>query len=95
MDDREHQRIDPFPFVVYNFNGRRMLTKSGFNLEMMEDLKKEILNLLDAGIIYPISNNKWVSMVQVVIKKIDIMLLENNKCIMVPTREKKWVGSVY
>ncbi|KAH9751080.1 hypothetical protein KPL71_014142 [Citrus sinensis] len=32
---------------------------------MMEVVKKEILKLLDAGIIYPISDSKWVSLVQV------------------------------
>ena len=41
----------------------------------IEVMKKEIIKLLDAGIIYPISDSKWVSLVQVVSKKIDIKLL--------------------
>ncbi|CAN6547181.1 unnamed protein product [Malus baccata var. baccata] len=34
---------------------------------MMEVVKKEVIKLLDVGIIYPISNSKWVSPVQVVL----------------------------
>ncbi len=36
---------------------------------MKEVVKKEVLKLLDAGIIYPISDSKWVSPVHVVPKK--------------------------
>ena len=36
------------------------------NPPMMEVVKKEILKLLDVGVIYPISDSKWVSPVQVV-----------------------------
>jgi len=39
------------------------------NPNMQEVVKKEILKLLKAGIIYPISDNKWVSPVHVVPKK--------------------------
>ena len=52
---------------------------------MMEVVKKEILKFLDAGIIYPISDRKWVSPVQVVLKKMGITVVENNKGVMVPT----------
>ncbi|KAH9659131.1 hypothetical protein KPL70_023750 [Citrus sinensis] len=45
---------------------------------MMEVVKKEILKLLDAGIIYPISDSKWVSPVQVVPKKTGITIVENS-----------------
>lgn len=38
------------------------------NPPMMEVVKKEVLKLLDVGIIYPISDNKWVSLVQAVPK---------------------------
>nr|KAJ0222679.1 hypothetical protein LSAT_V11C200054720 [Lactuca sativa] len=56
------------------------------NPPMMEVVKKDILKLLDAGMIYPISDSKWVSPVQVVPKKTRIMVVENNKGMMVPTR---------
>ena len=39
------------------------------NPNMKEVVKEEILKLLDAGIIYPISDSPWVSPVQVVPKK--------------------------
>jgi len=39
------------------------------NPNMQEVVRAEVLKLLDAGIIYPISNSKWVSLVQVVPKK--------------------------
>ena len=39
------------------------------NNAMREVVKKEVLKLLHAGIIYPIPNSEWVSPVQVVPKK--------------------------
>ena len=39
------------------------------NNAMKEVVKKEVLKLLDAGIIYPVSHSKWVSPFQVVPKK--------------------------
>lgn len=36
---------------------------------MKEVFKKEILKLLDVGIIYHISNSRWISLVHVVHKK--------------------------
>lgn len=45
---------------------------------MMEVVKKEIQKLLDAGIIYPISDSKWVSPIQVVPKKTGVTVVENS-----------------
>ncbi|XP_047170548.1 uncharacterized protein LOC124838881 [Vigna umbellata] len=39
------------------------------NLIMKEVVRKEVIKLLDAGIIYPISDSEWVSFVHVVPKK--------------------------
>jgi hypothetical protein len=36
---------------------------------MRDVVKKEVLKLLMAGVIYPISDSEWVSPVQVVLKK--------------------------
>ncbi|KAL7596426.1 hypothetical protein Lser_V15G28925 [Lactuca serriola] len=55
------------------------------NPPMMEVVKKEIIKLLDGDMIYPISESKWVSPVQVVPKKTGITVVENNKGVMVPT----------
>jgi len=49
-------------------------------------VKKEILKLLDAGMIYPISDSKWVSPVQVVPKKTGITVVKNDEGELVPTR---------
>ena len=40
--------------------------KRYLNPNMKEVIKKEIVKLLDAGIIYPISDSEWVSPVQCV-----------------------------
>ncbi|KAI3748436.1 hypothetical protein L6452_11499 [Arctium lappa] len=56
------------------------------NPPMMEVVKKEILKLLDADMIYPISDSKWVSPVQVVPKKSGITVVENAEGELVPTR---------
>ena len=52
----------------------------------MEVVKKEVLKLLQVGIIYPISDSKWVSPVQVVPKKTGITVVENEKGELVPKR---------
>ena len=56
------------------------------NPNMMEVVKKEIQKLLDAGIIYAISDSKWVSPVQVVPKKSGITVIKNEDNELVPTR---------
>ncbi|CAM8926089.1 unnamed protein product [Rhodiola kirilowii] len=55
---------------------------------MMEVVQKEIQKLLDADVIYPISDSRWVSPVHVVPKKIGITFEENAKGKMVATRVK-------
>ncbi|BBN70458.1 transposable element gene [Prunus dulcis] len=56
------------------------------NPNMKEVVRAEVLKLLDAGIIYPISDSKWVSPVQVVPKKSGITVVKNEKNELVPTR---------
>ncbi|KAJ9535703.1 hypothetical protein OSB04_un001141 [Centaurea solstitialis] len=56
------------------------------NPPMMEVVKKEILKLLDVDMIYPISDSKWVSPVQVVPKKSGIIVVENADGELLPTR---------
>ena len=56
------------------------------NPNMKEVVKKEVVKLLDAGIIYPISDSKWVSPTQVVPKKSGITVVENENGELVPTR---------
>ena len=49
------------------------------NPHMQEVVRVEVLKLLQAGIIYPISDSLWVSPTQVVPKKSGIMVVQNNK----------------
>src|SRR3954466_13397259 len=56
------------------------------NPNMQEVVQKEILKLLDAGIIYPISDSNWVSPIQVVPKKSGLTVIQNEAGEMVPTR---------
>ncbi|KAL2228950.1 UNVERIFIED_CONTAM: Retrovirus-related Pol polyprotein from transposon 17.6 [Sesamum indicum] len=56
------------------------------NRPMMEVVKKEILKLLDAGIIFPISDSEWISPTQVVPKKTGITVVENSFGNLIPTR---------
>jgi hypothetical protein len=53
---------------------------------MREVVKKEVLKLLKAGVIYPISDNEWVSPVQVVPKKGGMMVIHNEKNELIPQR---------
>ncbi|XP_058758400.1 uncharacterized protein LOC131631644 [Vicia villosa] len=46
---------------------------------MSDVVKKEVLKLLEAGIIYQISDSEWVSLVHVVPKKGGITVVENEK----------------
>src|SRR5436189_4959260 len=56
------------------------------NPTMQEVVKKEILKLLDAGIIYPISDSQWVSPIHIVPKKGGMTVIRNEKNELIPTR---------
>ncbi|KAC9709418.1 hypothetical protein E3N88_45354 [Mikania micrantha] len=56
------------------------------NPNMSEVAKKEVLKLLDAGLIYPISDSAWVSPVQVVPKKGGMTVIVNEKKELIPSR---------
>jgi hypothetical protein len=56
------------------------------NPNMREVIKIEVLKLLDAGIIYPISDSKWVSPTQVVPKKSGVTAVKNEHGELVPTK---------
>lgn len=53
---------------------------------MKKEVHKEVLKLLEAGLIYPISDSAWVSPVQVVPKKGGIIVIRNEKNDLIPTR---------
>ena len=56
------------------------------NPNMREVVKKEVVKWLDAGIIYPISDSKGVSLTQVVPKKLGITVVENEEGELLLTR---------
>ena len=53
---------------------------------MKEVVRKEILKLLEAGIIYPIAGSQWVSLVHCVPKKGGITIVPNDKDELLPQR---------
>ena len=56
------------------------------NLVTKDKVRKEVLKLLDAGIIYPISDSAWAIQVEVVPKKGDMTVVCNDKNQLTPTR---------
>jgi hypothetical protein len=51
---------------------------------MQEVVRVEVIKLLDAGIIYLISDSKWVSHIHVVPKKAGIIVIKNKENELVP-----------
>jgi hypothetical protein len=47
------------------------------NLAMQEVVRAEVIKLLDAGIIYPIFDSKWVSPIHVVPKRAGLTVVKN------------------
>ena len=56
------------------------------NNAMRKVVKKEVLKLLHAGIIYTVSHSEWVSPVQVVPKKGGMTVVRNEKNELIPQR---------
>ena len=56
------------------------------NPVMKEVVKIEVVKLLDVGVIYPIADSKWVSPTQVVPKKSEVTVVENEHNELIPTR---------
>jgi hypothetical protein len=53
---------------------------------MQEVVKKEVIKLLDARIIYPVPHSEWVSPVHYVLKKGGLTLVKNEKNELIPQR---------
>jgi hypothetical protein len=61
------------------------------NPAMQEVFRAEVIKLLDACIIYPISDSKWVSPIHVVPKQAGLTVVENKDGELVPTRiQSRW-----
>ena len=53
---------------------------------MKEVVKKEVIKWLDAGVIYPISDSRWVSPTQVVRKKSGLTVIQSGQGELLSTR---------
>ena len=63
---------------------------------MKEIIQKEVVKLLDAGIIYLIFDSQCVSLVLMVIRKSDIMVVKNNEGELISTRQTTaWKVCIY
>jgi len=51
-----------------------------------EEVRKEVLKLLEVGLIYLISDSAWVSLVQVAPKKCGMTVVQNERNDLIPTR---------
>jgi hypothetical protein len=74
-------KINMEPDVKPVINHQRRL-----NPKMKDVVRTEILKLLEAGIIYPIANSRWVSHVHCVPKKGGITVVPNDKNELIPQR---------
>ncbi|GJU86399.1 hypothetical protein Tco_1293945 [Tanacetum coccineum] len=54
------------------------------NPNIKEVVKKEVIKLLDTGLIYPLFDSPWVSPVQVVLKKVGMTVVKNEKDEIIP-----------
>ncbi|GJT22265.1 reverse transcriptase domain-containing protein [Tanacetum coccineum] len=66
--------------------GKQHIFLRRLNPNMQEVVKKEIVKLLDTGIIYPIVDSPWVSRIHPVPKKGGITVVTNENDELVPTR---------
>ncbi|XP_072084558.1 uncharacterized protein [Arachis hypogaea] len=61
------------------------------NPTILEVVKKEVTRLLEADIIYPISDSEWVSPVQVIPKKSGVIIMKNENGELMTTRvQNSW-----
>ena len=60
------------------------------NPTMKEVVRKEVIKRLDAVVIYLMSDNSWVSPIQVVPKKGGTIVVKNENNELLPTREVTW-----
>nr|GFB35274.1 reverse transcriptase domain-containing protein [Tanacetum cinerariifolium] len=61
-------------------------SQSRVNSKIHDVIKKEVIKLLDAGMIYPISDSPWVSLIHCVPKKGGITVVANEDNELIPTR---------
>ena len=83
--------VDCMHYIYLNENAkptREMQCR--LNPNMKEVVRTEVLKLLDAGIIYLISDSSWVGPVQVIPKKSEVIVVTNVDNQLIPTRVTTW-----
>nr|GEV10133.1 reverse transcriptase domain-containing protein [Tanacetum cinerariifolium] len=83
----EKSSIDEPPVILMGDDFKPAVShQRRVNLKIHEVIKMEVLKLLDAGLIYPISDSPWVSPVHCVLKKEGFIVVENEENELIPTR---------
>ena len=72
--------------LLEDCHGNSVEPQRRLNLVMKKVVMKEIIKWLDAGVIYPISNSSWVSLVQCVPKKGGVTVITNDDKELLTTR---------
>nr|GEX76701.1 reverse transcriptase domain-containing protein [Tanacetum cinerariifolium] len=77
------------PYLEYAFlddYSSKVQSQRRVNPKIHDVIKKEVEKLLDAGLIYPISDSPWVSPIHCVLKKRGMTVITNDENELVPTR---------
>ncbi|GKE38064.1 reverse transcriptase domain-containing protein [Tanacetum coccineum] len=74
---------DKLPVII----SKKLKEDEKVNPKIYEVIKKEVMKLLNAGLIYPTSDSPWVSPVHCVPKKGGITVIENEDNELIPTRK--------
>nr|GEV38218.1 reverse transcriptase domain-containing protein [Tanacetum cinerariifolium] len=80
---------DKFPVIIakdFSVEEKTALITRRVNPKIHDVLKNEVLKLLDVGLIYPISDNPWVSPVHCIPKKGSFTVAENKENELILTR---------
>nr|GEW18102.1 reverse transcriptase domain-containing protein [Tanacetum cinerariifolium] len=82
-DDNSVNRVDVIDIAYYK---PAVQSQRRVNPKFHDVIKKEVIKLLDAGMIYPISDSPWVSPIHCVPKKGGMTVVANENNELIPTR---------
>nr|GFC60148.1 hypothetical protein [Tanacetum cinerariifolium] len=89
-DDVSNEGIDPefysYKILLKEDYSPKVQSQRRVNPKIHDVIKKEVEKLLDAGLIYPISDSPWVSPIHCVPKKGGMTIIKNDENELVPTR---------
>ncbi|GJX27684.1 reverse transcriptase domain-containing protein [Tanacetum coccineum] len=85
-DLKEDEKVRLLKVLKMSYSKPAIQHQRRVNPKIHEVVKKEVIKLLDAGLIYPISDSSWVSLVHCVPKKGGITVIKNDDNELIPTR---------